>query len=202
MRRTARAEYIVQAWNPESDSWEDISGPLPSLARAETFRDRYVEKVVRHQHPLDRGPETRIMIEEEERKAAVEPDRRIASELRIIAAGLERLSTLPALHPDLYHAIKDFETVQRKYGDRGAFDTEPRGVFMEILQQAARGEQYVIPDTPEEWQLFTHNATPGQQRRNEAAVRALNSALRRILGMIEAEEDGYFLDALSKWFGW
>jgi hypothetical protein len=53
-------------------------------------------------------------------------------------------------------AVQAFGTVQDKWLERGAGDTEPDGEFQVVMVKAAEGER-AIPETPRDWQLYSYN---------------------------------------------
>lgn len=70
----------------------------------------------------------------------------------------------------LVDALKAFETVQNRYADFGACDTEPRGVMADLLEQLHAGVDPVVGTSASWWQLFSD--MPGV----EQAAAALTTA--------------------------
>lgn len=75
-------------------------------------------------------------------------------------------------------AIKDFEAAQQKYAEFGAHDTEPDGVFQNVLAKAINGDEVIMPTSPTDWQLFASSMKCGP------AARALTSACRKAAKII------------------
>lgn len=67
-------------------------------------------------------------------------------------------------------ARNTFENVQARYAKFGATDTEPRGVFRELIEQVHGGEEPTVPHTVRGWQLFS------DMEGNQAAAEALGDA--------------------------
>jgi len=54
----------------------------------------------------------------------------------------------------LLDLLKGFEEAQHSHAKYGAWDTEPDGIFQEILREAAFGRPYPNVRTPRDWDLF------------------------------------------------
>ena len=57
----------------------------------------------------------------------------------------------------VFEEIKKFETVQNKYKEYGARDSEPDGVFQRVIDAAGRGKEPLIPRTGDAWQLYDNS---------------------------------------------
>ena len=76
-------------------------------------------------------------------------------------------------------ALADFEATQNRYGAFGACDTEPRGVFKDLLADALRqGPDIPIPETVSGWQLYERDDDPAGA---EVAARELAEYARRVV---------------------
>lgn len=54
----------------------------------------------------------------------------------------------------IQEAIKEFDRLQNKYRKFGAYDTEPDAVFQELLVDAFNGDEVLIPQNGEKWELY------------------------------------------------
>jgi hypothetical protein len=72
-------------------------------------------------------------------------------------------------------AVKAFEKVQERYMDFGAYDTEPSTEFQRLIRQLWRGEEPQIPQTADDWDLFSDKAGA------KGAARALTSAAKKAI---------------------
>lgn len=70
-------------------------------------------------------------------------------------------------------AVKKFEQAQQAYMHFGAWDTEPRGVFADLIEDTYRGKEVTVPTTVEGWQLYS------DMKGNGLAAAALTRAARR-----------------------
>lgn len=70
---------------------------------------------------------------------------------------------------DAWYATAD------KYADLGAYDTEPRAEFAEIVIELAQDRTPVVPTTVRGWQLFS------EMKGNGFAAIALTRAARRVV---------------------
>lgn len=61
----------------------------------------------------------------------------------------------------LKRMCRDFEMLQSKWAEFGAYDTEPDGEFQHALRKAQAGERYV-PQSAEQWQLYTTSMNCGK----------------------------------------
>lgn len=52
-------------------------------------------------------------------------------------------------------AVKQFETLQDTHAAQGAGDTEPDGVFQDLILKALRGGEVVVPMTAHGWELYS-----------------------------------------------
>jgi hypothetical protein len=76
-------------------------------------------------------------------------------------------------------AIKAFEKTQQKYKQFGAYDTEPDGIFQQLLLHALEGKQPDPPRSGAKWELYAASMNC------EEAAEALNSAAIRVIRLIE-----------------
>lgn len=78
--------------------------------------------------------------------------------------------------------VEAFRVVQSKYSDKGAADTEPRVVFLDLVEDVINGTEIdkVLGDMPDadRWQLYTATFRCG------AAAKALNAAAKRALRVL------------------
>ena len=70
---------------------------------------------------------------------------------------------------DAWYATAD------KYSDLGAYDTEPRGEFAQIVIDLAEGKTPTVPTTVQDWQLFS------EMKGNGFAAIALTRAARKVV---------------------
>lgn len=75
----------------------------------------------------------------------------------------------------LDEAVKNWHDVAAKYGDFGAWDTEPRGVFTDLLEAVYDHRTPVMPTTIRDWQLYSGMPGAGE------AARALTAAARKAI---------------------
>lgn len=80
----------------------------------------------------------------------------------------------------VFAAIKEFEQTQRKHIASGASDTEPDGVFQQLIDQAARGEGPAVPRTGRGWELLTLSGDC------EPAAKDLHDAALKVVQLIES----------------
>jgi imidazoleglycerol phosphate dehydratase HisB len=78
-------------------------------------------------------------------------------------------STIQSDYPNVHEAIVVFQTVQSKYDDTGAYDTEPDTQFQMILADAIESKPLRI----EGWAIFDDHP------QYEAASKALDNAARK-----------------------
>lgn len=78
----------------------------------------------------------------------------------------------------------NFEKEQLRFAKFGAYDTEPRGVFKELMCQLADGEDPEVPRSVSGWQLFSD--MPG----NEKAAAALADAAEAVIAAAKADVVG------------
>ena len=55
----------------------------------------------------------------------------------------------------LKNLVKEFEKVQSKYSDFGAYDSEPDWVFQRVIRKAFEKGEVDIPTDGYEWELYT-----------------------------------------------
>jgi hypothetical protein len=79
----------------------------------------------------------------------------------------------------LQEAIRRFERTQNKYRQFGALDTEPDGVFQQLLVAALDGYETAIPRSGAGWELYDSSMDC-----TEAAA-ALSEAAREVIDIIE-----------------
>lgn len=84
---------------------------------------------------------------------------------------------------DAWYAVAD------KYSDFGAYDTEPRAEFAQIVidlvyDRAHYGKSPVVPTTVEGWQLFS------EMKGNGLAAIALTRAARKVVEIGLADREG------------
>ncbi len=72
-------------------------------------------------------------------------------------------------------ALKKFEQAQKAYMHFGAWDTEPRGVFADLIEDTYRGKEVTVPTTVSGWQLYS------EMKGNGLAAAALTRAARRAI---------------------
>ncbi len=98
----------------------------------------------------------------------------------------------------LNDAIKAFQAAQDKYSDHGAYDTEPRCVFEDLLDDAVEGKDPVVPRSGDGWQLYTGSMKCGQ------AARALHSAAKKCVDIIKGapvSSLGELKSVVRWWYG-
>jgi hypothetical protein len=74
-------------------------------------------------------------------------------------------------------AVAKYDETADRYVNLGAADTEPEGVFQELLTLALNGKPVEVPEGPRAWQLYRE---PGADR----AARALTAAARKCVDLI------------------
>lgn len=79
----------------------------------------------------------------------------------------------------LKEAIRKFEKTQDKYRSFGAMDTEPDGVFQQIVADAFAGKEPAVPRSGSGWELYDSSMDC-----TEAAT-ALSAAAREVVDVIE-----------------
>lgn len=95
----------------------------------------------------------------------------------------------------LNDAIKAFQEAQSKYSDYGAYDTEPRCVFADLIERVLEGEEVQVPRSGDAWQLFTVSMKCG------VAARGLFSAAKKVVDVIKNAPVGA-LPELRSVFEW
>ena len=80
-------------------------------------------------------------------------------------------------------AIKDFEGIQVQYAGCGAHDSEPDGIFQDLVVKALDDVEYTIPKTIAGWQLYVLDLTASQE-----AAQALHDATAEILDLIKKSD--------------
>lgn len=77
-------------------------------------------------------------------------------------------------------AVQEFEAVQQKYADYGAWDTEPDGVFQVLLKRAFVKGECKVPTSGSAWQLYTSsmNCSEAGSALGAAAKRAVDLVMR------------------------
>lgn len=76
-------------------------------------------------------------------------------------------------------AHKAFQAVQEEYSDFGAWDTEPRCVFYELIESVHKGIDPAIPATVNGWQLYD---IPGAKKAAKALAKAARAAVKAAKG--------------------
>lgn len=72
--------------------------------------------------------------------------------------------------------ISDFREIQSSYSHTGAGDTEPNAIFRGMLAKLFSGEDFDIPETYAEWELYT----PEDQIPSAIASMAMTDKMREI----------------------
>jgi len=67
-------------------------------------------------------------------------------------------------------AIEAFYEAQRRHASKGAQDTEPTGVFNQVVRQAYHGQNPSVPLSGEEWVLYTISMQCDNAARSLAAA--------------------------------
>lgn len=95
--------------------------------------------------------------------------------------------------------IQDFENVQKKYSDAGAWDTEPSFKFQLALKKAIVNKKNIIPknDLPEWWELYI-----GEKNVNKAAVELTETANIIVNEVIENSDSISIRDYLVERYCW
>lgn len=81
-------------------------------------------------------------------------------------------------------ALNTSEREQSRLSRFGASDTEPRGVFRDLLEAVYNGDDPQVPDTVRGWQLFS-----GMDG-NEKAARDLSVAARKAVDAAKSDVTG------------
>lgn len=92
-------------------------------------------------------------------------------------------------------AIKAFQAAQNKYSSYGAYDTEPRCVFADLLEDTLEGRDVKVPCSGDAWQLYTVSMKCG------VAARGLHSAAKKAVDAIKNAPVGS-LPELKSVFTW
>ena len=90
-------------------------------------------------------------------------------------------------------AVKKFEQAQKAYMNFGAWDTEPRGVFADLIEDTYRGKEVTVPTTVSGWQLY------GEMRGNGLAAAALTRAARRAIEAAKHDTIGVARYVNDRW---
>lgn len=75
-------------------------------------------------------------------------------------------------------AIKNFSTVQQRFSNFGACDSEPCYVFADLLRKTIRGKEPTVPKTAEDWQLYSSSMDCS------VAAAALHDAAREVVDLL------------------
>lgn len=77
---------------------------------------------------------------------------------------------------NLENAINKMEKVMAEYRKTGATDTEPDGIWQELLIKTLKGKSPIVPSTPGGWELYSDrpDSVIAAFAMHEAAVAALN----------------------------
>ena len=86
---------------------------------------------------------------------------------------------------ELKSRIKAFEKAQSTYSSAGAADTEPYGVFQQLLVRAFKGKNPPVPNTPNGWELYSDlsNSPAASKQLTKCAL-----ACTAIIGEITLDE--------------
>lgn len=76
-----------------------------------------------------------------------------------------------------------YDTANR-YGEFGAYDTEPRAEFAQIVIDLAHDEEPEVPNTVDGWQLYS------EMKGNGMAAIALTRSARRVVRIGQADRLG------------
>jgi len=98
----------------------------------------------------------------------------------------------------LNDAIKAFQDAQDKYSEYGAYDTEPRCVFADLLENAVEGREVIVPRSGDGWQLYTASMKCG------IAARGLHSAAKKAVDAIKGapvNSLGELKKVVEWWYG-
>lgn len=79
----------------------------------------------------------------------------------------------------LKKAMREFQQAQVKYQDWGAQDSEPDGVFQRCLHRHYKGQDYHLPNSVHDWELYS------TVKGVENAARALTSKLKKCLTVLD-----------------
>lgn len=77
-------------------------------------------------------------------------------------------------------ALDAFEETQRTWRSHGANDTEPDGIFQQLIHAAAHGEGPAIPRTGHGWELYAHSMDCAE------AAAALHDSALNVVRLIES----------------
>lgn len=77
-------------------------------------------------------------------------------------------------------AVRQFGRTQSRYGAFGAYDTEPCGVFAQLLERLHAGDVPEIPSTAVGWQLFSD--MPGSAEAATALATAAAAVIEAAAG--------------------
>ena len=102
----------------------------------------------------------------------------------------------------LTEAIKAFQDVQEKYGDVGAHDTEPDGVFQVMLKQAFERGIRKHNLTADQWQLYYGVEGDEMDAACVVAAREMNKAANRCMSLIVDTRDTEHTKSLLKSYLW
>lgn len=72
--------------------------------------------------------------------------------------------------------ISDFKQLQKRYSNTGAGDTEPNAIFRGMLAKLFIGEDFDIPETYAEWELYT----PDDETPSALVSTAMTDKMREI----------------------
>ena len=97
-------------------------------------------------------------------------------------------------------AVKEFEAVQKKYADFGAWDSEPDMVFHYILADAWHIGTNTVSSDPEKWQLFT--CSMDCTKAGKALAQAANKAVGLVLDDLEYETNHGWLATFLRDYCW
>lgn len=95
-------------------------------------------------------------------------------------ANSETLPGASVLINNIFHEIKQFEKLQSKFKEYGAYDTEPDGVFQRLLDRAINGDGPAIPRTGEGWELYSFSMDC------EVPAKELHDQALKIVQLIES----------------
>jgi len=91
-------------------------------------------------------------------------------------SGPENLS---ARGQKLNAAIEGFQKLQDELSDYGAYDSEPRCVFADLLDNTLEGKEVTVPTDGDRWQLYTVSMKCG------TAGRRLGGAAKKCVDIIK-----------------
>lgn len=93
----------------------------------------------------------------------------------------------------LQKLVARFEKAQEKYSEVGAGDTEPDGIFQNILVRSFQKKDYNIPLCAERWQLYA-----SEPQANQAAKR-LSKLAQQCVALINEEVAGCYTGPLEQY---